>query len=114
MDIERLTALLSDESVLTMPPEPMLVLGAREIGGFFATVPMDGRLELIQLRPARANCQPALAAFVQEAPGEPFRAYGMMVFALEGDRIAGITGFADYPELFPFFGLPVELSSGEA
>jgi RNA polymerase sigma-70 factor (ECF subfamily) len=114
VDIERLTALLADEAVLTMPPEPMLVTGATEIGGFFATVPMEGRLELIRLRPARANGQPALAAFVQEAAGEPFRAYGVMVFALEGDRIAGITGFAAYPELFPLFGLPAELSSGEA
>ncbi len=71
---------------------------------------MEGRLELIQLRPTRANGQPALAAFVQERPGEPFRAYGIMVFALDGDRIAGITGFAGYPELFPLFELPSKLS----
>ena len=33
----------------------------------------------------------------------------MMVFAIDDDRIAGITGFADYPELFPRFGLPTEI-----
>ena len=33
----------------------------------------------------------------------------MMVFALDGDRIARITGFAGYPELYPVFGLPMEL-----
>jgi hypothetical protein len=33
-----------------------------------------------------------------------------MVFALAGDRIAGITGFAGYPALFPLFGLPSELA----
>jgi RNA polymerase sigma-70 factor (ECF subfamily) len=70
---------------------------------------MDGRLELIRLRPTQANGQPTLAAYVQESPGEPFRAYGLMVFALDGDRIAGITGFAGYPELFPVFDLPVEI-----
>jgi hypothetical protein len=59
---------------------------------------------------APANAQPALAAYVQESPGEPFRAYGIMVFAVEGEQIAGITGFADYPELFPLFGLSAELS----
>jgi hypothetical protein len=32
-----------------------------------------------------------------------------MVFALEGGRIPGITGFAGYPELYPAFGLPMEL-----
>ena len=95
---------------MTMPPEPMRFAGSAEIGGFFATVPMDGRLDLIRLQPVGANRQPALAAYVQESPTEPFRAYGIMVFAVEGDRIAGITGFAGYPELFPVFELPTEFS----
>jgi RNA polymerase sigma-70 factor, ECF subfamily len=109
VDIGRLTTLLADDALMTMPPEQMRVVGPAEIGGFFATVPMEGRLEQIRLRPTRANGQPALAAYVQENPGEPFRAYGIMVFAVEGDRIAGITGFAGYPELYPAFGLPDEL-----
>lgn len=109
VDVERLTALLADDALLTMPPEPMHLVGPAEIGGFFSTVPMEGRLELIRLLPARANGQPALAAYVHETPGDAFRAYGMMVFALEGTRIAGITGFASYPELFPRFGLPAAL-----
>jgi RNA polymerase sigma-70 factor, ECF subfamily len=109
VDIERLTSLLATDALMTMPPEPMRMAGPSEIGGFFATVPMDGRLELIQLRPTRANGQPALAAYVQESLRAPLRAYGIMVFALEGDRIAGITGFAGYPELYPVFELPTEL-----
>jgi RNA polymerase sigma-70 factor (ECF subfamily) len=110
VDIDRLTALLADEALLTMPPDVMRIMGPAEIGGFFATVPMDGRLELIRLQPTRANWQPALAAYVQESDGEPFRAYGIMVFAVDGDRIGGITGFAGYPELYPVFELPSELS----
>jgi RNA polymerase sigma-70 factor, ECF subfamily len=110
VDIDRLTALLADEALLTMPPDVMRIVGPAEIGGFFATVPMDGRLELIRLQRTRANGQPALAAYVQESDGEPFRAYGIMVFALDGDRIGGITGFAGYPELYPVFELPSELS----
>jgi RNA polymerase sigma-70 factor, ECF subfamily len=106
VDIERLTALLADEALLTMPPDVMRIVGPAEIGGFFSTVPMDGRLELIRLQPTRANGQPALAAYVQESEGEPFRAYGIMVFAVDGDRIGGITGFAGYPELYPVFELP--------
>jgi RNA polymerase sigma-70 factor (ECF subfamily) len=110
VDIERLTALLADDALMTMPPEPMHVVGSASIGGFFATVPMGGRLDVIRLLQARANDQPALAAYVQESPAEPFRAYGMMVFAVDGDRIAGITGFAGYSELFPLFELPTELA----
>ena len=109
VDIERLISLLADDALLTMPPEPMRIVGPAAIGGFFATVPMDGRLELIRLWPTRANGQPALAAYVQEAPAEPPRAYGIMVFALGADRIEGITGFAGYPELYPVFGLPAVL-----
>jgi RNA polymerase sigma-70 factor, ECF subfamily len=110
VDIERLAALLADDALMTMPPEPMHVTGPAEIGGFFATVPMEGRLELIRLRPVRANGQPALAAYVHESPAERFHAYGIMVFAVDGEQIAGITGFAGYPELFPLFGLPTEVS----
>jgi RNA polymerase sigma-70 factor, ECF subfamily len=110
VDIDRLTALLADDALMTMPPQPMYVVGPAEIGGFFATVPKEGRLDLIRLEPTRANGQPAFAIFVQDSPEEPFRGYGMLVFAIQGDRIAGITGFADYPELFPRFGLPDEVS----
>ncbi|HKH29545.1 MAG TPA: RNA polymerase subunit sigma-70 [Gaiellaceae bacterium] len=109
VDVEGMTALLAGDALMTMPPEPMHVVGPVEIAGFFATVPMDGRLDLIRLVPTRANGQPTLAAYVQETPAEPFRAYGLMVFALDGQRIAGITGFAGYPELFPVFELPVEI-----
>jgi RNA polymerase sigma-70 factor (ECF subfamily) len=109
VDIERMTALLADDALMTMPPEPMRMVGPAQIGGFFATVPMEGRLDRIRLLPTRSNAQPALAAFVQESEDEPLRAYGIMVFAVEGERIGGITGFAGYPELFPAFGLPMEV-----
>jgi RNA polymerase sigma-70 factor, ECF subfamily len=109
VDIERLTSLLATDSLMTMPPEAMHFVGPAEIGGFFATVPMDGRLDLIRLLGVRANGQPALAAYVQESPAEPLRAYGIMVFAVDADHIAGITGFAGYPELFPVSELPTEL-----
>jgi RNA polymerase sigma-70 factor (ECF subfamily) len=101
VDVERLTALLADDDLMTMPPQPMQLLGPAAIGGFFATVPAGGRLDRIALEPVRANGQPALAAYLE---GE---AYGIMVFAVDGERIAGITGFAGYPELFPRFDLPL-------
>ena len=37
------------------------------------------------------------------------RAYGVMVLALRGERIAGITGFPRDTELFARLGLPSEL-----
>ncbi len=110
VDIERLTSLLAGDALMTMPPEQVQVVGASAIGGFFATVPMAGRLDMIRLLPVRANGQPALAAYAQESAAESFRAYGIMVFAVDGDRIVGITGFAGRPAVFPVFGLPLELT----
>jgi RNA polymerase sigma-70 factor (ECF subfamily) len=109
VDIERLTSLLAGDALMTMPPEQMRVEGADAIGGFFAGVPLDGRLDLIRLLSTRANRQPALAAYVQQPATTAFRPYGLMVFALDGERIVGITGFAGQPELFALSGLPDEL-----
>src|SRR5437868_1455078 len=67
VDIDAIVALLAEDALMTMPPEAFRVAGATEIGAFFATVPLGGRLERIRLRPARANGQPALAAYADEA-----------------------------------------------
>ena len=40
--------------------------------------------------------------------GDGLDPYGIMVFALEGDTVAGIVGFAD-PSNFERFGLPSRL-----
>jgi RNA polymerase sigma-70 factor (ECF subfamily) len=109
VDLERLTALLAGDALMTMPPEQMRVEGAAAIGGFFGTVPLEGRLDLIRLLPTRANGQPALAAYVQGSPAAAFHPYGLMVLAFDGARITGITGFTGYPDLFPLSGLPSEL-----
>ncbi len=109
VDVPALMELLADDAVLTMPPEPMRVVGPDAIGSFFATVPMEGRLDRIRLLPTRANGQPALAAYVDAGEGG-FQAYGVMVFSLDSERITGIVGFADYGSLLPAFDLPEVLS----
>lgn len=109
VDVRALVSLLSDDALLTMPPEPVRIVGAEAIGSFFSTVPAQGNLERIRLVAAGANGQPALAAYWAEEPGDPYRAYGVMVFALEGEAVVGITGFAGYPQLLPALGLPEKL-----
>jgi RNA polymerase sigma-70 factor (ECF subfamily) len=111
VDIDGIVALLADDALLTMPPEAARFDGSAQIGAFFATVPMDGDLARIRLVPTRANGQPALAAYAQEHEAGTHDAYGVMVFALEGDRITGITGFPRQPELFTQLGLATELAA---
>ena len=104
-DIPALAAILRDDATLTMPPEPVLVVGRDEVARFFATVPAGGRLDLVQLVETRANGQPAVAAYLPDAETDVCRGYGIMVLSLVGDRIAAITGFPG-PHLFARFGLP--------
>jgi RNA polymerase sigma-70 factor, ECF subfamily len=92
---------------MTMPPERMRIAGARAIGDFFGSVPLDGRLDRIRLLPVPVNRQPALAAYARDDTGRQL-AYGLMVLRIEGDRIAEIVGFPD-PWLFEQAGLPLGL-----
>ncbi len=55
--------------------------------------------------PAAEKRQPAFTG----EDREPCRARGVLVFALAGEKIFGVTGFAGYPELFPALGLSDEL-----
>jgi RNA polymerase sigma-70 factor (ECF subfamily) len=108
VDVDGIVGLLAREAMMAMPPEPFYVRGAEAVGAFFATVPLGGRLDRIRLVPTSANRQPALAAYTWEPEARAHRAYGIMVFALEADAVAGIVGFAD-ASLFERFGLATEL-----
>jgi RNA polymerase sigma-70 factor (ECF subfamily) len=111
VDREGIVSLLTDFALLTLPPEAQRFEGSTQIGVFFATAPLDGRLDRIQLVPARANGQPALAAYADEQGDGVYEAYGVMVFAVRADRIDGITGFARQPALFTRLGLPTRLAA---
>ena len=104
VDVDALVALLTDDAVMTMPPERMHVSGARAIGHFFSSVPLDGRLDQIRLVPTGANRQPALAAYALSGDSTHIP-YGLMVMDIHQDKVAGIVGFPD-PWLFEQFGLP--------
>jgi len=104
-DIPALVSVLAGDCLLTMPPAPLAYRGRAAIGSFFATVPAGGDLTAIRLVPARANGQPAVAAYLRD--GSIAKAYGIMVLTVHAGLIGEITGFAD-PSLFPLFGLPVQ------
>jgi RNA polymerase sigma-70 factor (ECF subfamily) len=94
-DIAALAALLREDVAMRMPPEPMVFHGRAAVADFFATVPANGALETIPLVATRANGQPAVAAFVADTDGG-WLPYGLMVFDLDGDAVAAITGFPTF------------------
>jgi RNA polymerase sigma-70 factor (TIGR02960 family) len=104
-DIAGVVALLSDDALLTMPPEPLQYQGAGAIGRFLSTVPAGGALERFRLVPTRANGQPAFGCYLRDEHAPIAHAYGLMVLTLGGDRVAAITGFPD-TSVFASFGLP--------
>jgi RNA polymerase sigma-70 factor (ECF subfamily) len=105
-DIPALARLLRDDATLSMPPQNLRFVGREAVAEFFATVPAEGRLDLIQLVHTRANGHPAVAAYLADVSTGRFHGYGIMVFTIDSDEIGSITGFAD-PDLFGVFGLPV-------
>jgi RNA polymerase sigma-70 factor (ECF subfamily) len=106
VDIASLVALLRSDAIMTMPPEEMVITGSEAIGAFFATEPLGGHLERIRLVPTRANGQPALAAYTDEEGTGRYRPYGLMVLAVEDERIAWIYGFPQRPDLFERLDVP--------
>ena len=101
-DTARLLTLLSSDARVTMPPQPLELIGHEAIGAF-----VDDRVRgaSLQLRPTRANGQPAFGCYLQDEQAQVFRAHGMIVLTLEGDRISAITRFVDNSTMARF-GLP--------
>jgi RNA polymerase sigma-70 factor (TIGR02960 family) len=107
-DIRGVVELLTDDALMTMPPEVAEYQGPQAIGAFLSTVPAAGALDRFRLIPTRANGQPAFGCYMRDAHTPIGHAYGLMVLTLRGDRIAGLTGFAD-TSVFADFGLPKTL-----
>jgi RNA polymerase sigma-70 factor (ECF subfamily) len=97
-DTARLLTLLTADARVTMPPQPLELIGHEAIGAF-----LDDRAGArgapLQLLPTRANGQPAFGYYLRSQPR------GMMVLTLSGDKVDEITFFAD-PALPGRFGLP--------
>ena len=103
-DVDAIVALLTDDALLTMPPQPLEYQGHEAIGAF-----LRDRAELrgapLRVVPTRANTQPAFACYLPDAQAPVARPYGLIVLTLEQDAVAAITWFAD-TGVFRYFGLP--------
>jgi RNA polymerase sigma-70 factor, ECF subfamily len=103
-DVDEMVALLTDDALLTMPPQPLEYRGHDAIGAFLR---QREELRGVPLRvvPTRANTQPAFGCYLPDTQTAIARAYALFVLTLEGDRVSAITWFTDN-SVFPHFGLP--------
>ena len=103
-DIDAMVALLTDDALVTMPPQPLEYQGHEAIAAF-----MRHRAELrgapLRVVATRANTQPAFGCYLPDAHAAIARPYGLFLLTLEGDAVAAITWFAD-TGVFRHFGLP--------
>ena len=103
-DIDRLVALLTDDALLTMPPQPIEVHGPAAIARFFLDREWWGIAEM-RLVPTRANGQPAFGVYQRDPHSPLSRALSLVVLTLDADGISQITRFGDMG-LLARFGLP--------
>jgi RNA polymerase sigma-70 factor (TIGR02960 family) len=102
-DVDELVSLLTDDALLTMPPWPLEYEGHEAIAAFLRyRAPLRGaRMRIV---PTRANSQPALGCYLEDAHAPIARPFGLIVLTLEGDRISAVTRFEQ--SVFAYFGLP--------
>jgi RNA polymerase sigma-70 factor (ECF subfamily) len=106
-DLEAFVALLAEDAVLSMPPQPEWYAGRDAIRRFLARMLADEQRRYRSL-PTRSNGSPAVGVYVSIAGG-PFEATAINVLSLRDGRVARMTRFSS-PRFFHSFGLPVRLA----
>ncbi|MBV9003660.1 MAG: sigma-70 family RNA polymerase sigma factor, partial [Solirubrobacterales bacterium] len=94
-DVDGIVALLTQDALLTMPPEPLEYQGQTAIHEFLADRFATHRGRRVRLVPTRANGQPAFGHYIEDAHAPIARSFGVLVLTLEGGRIVGLTRFGD-------------------
>jgi RNA polymerase sigma-70 factor (ECF subfamily) len=104
-DVDAVVALLTGDAWYTMPPVTLEYQGPQAIGSFLRESAHWRGQRRQRLIPTRANGQPAYACYLHDGQAPVFRAHGLIVLTLEGDRIHAITRFVD-SSILPRFGFP--------
>jgi RNA polymerase sigma-70 factor, ECF subfamily len=102
-DMDGLVALLREDAMLRMPPQPSLG-GGLQIARFFLET-AQGDLRRIRHKPTWANRRPAVTIEVRADDGT-WIPHGVSVLEIEEGQIVGIDAFLD-PALVPRFGRPI-------
>jgi RNA polymerase sigma-70 factor, ECF subfamily len=106
-DVAGVVSLMTDDVWMSMPPAPFEYQG-REVAARALSF-LFGHGVRYRLVATRANGQPAFGIYVHDPNAEIMHANGLMVIALEGERICSLTRF-DNSNLARF-GLPRTLDA---
>jgi RNA polymerase sigma-70 factor (ECF subfamily) len=103
-DVDRLTALLHEEAVQSMPPYPMWLRGRDDILSWWFGPGAACRGS--RLIPTVANGLPAFGQYRPSGPAGRHEPWSLQVLEISGGRVVGFTAFLETATLFPLFGLP--------
>jgi RNA polymerase sigma-70 factor (ECF subfamily) len=108
-DIERLTAIIHEDAVQSMPPYDLWLTGRDDIFSWWLGPGIACRGARV-LPAGRAN---GCAAFAQykPAPGGGHEPWALQVIETSGGRVSELTFFLDTDRLFPLFGVPARLEA---
>jgi RNA polymerase sigma-70 factor (ECF subfamily) len=106
-DIESLVKLLHEDATMSMPPYPMWLRGAAELGIWLHGPGSACRGS--RLAPIAVNGRPGFAQW-RPSPDGGFHAWAIHVLQISGGRITGIDFFVD-EKLFPLFDQPLRLEA---
>jgi hypothetical protein len=107
-DVGAIAELLTDDAFLMMPPRPLERRAPAAIAAFLAAQFDTRRDRRVRLICTRANGQPAYGHYIEDA--HSWRPLGVIALTLEGDRISGLTRFAD-TAVMARLGLPQALEA---
>jgi RNA polymerase sigma-70 factor (TIGR02960 family) len=102
-DVDAVVRLLAEDVRIAMPPLPAVWQGRDRAAEFLAEVAFR-LVPRARFAQTRANGQPALAVYMHGAADGLWRAGGLLVLTLDGDKITGLTRF-ESATMRPF-GLP--------
>jgi RNA polymerase sigma-70 factor, ECF subfamily len=105
-DVAGLTALLTEDAVLEMPPQPYWFAGRHQVARFMLARVLTAP-DRFAMVPVAANGQPAFAAYLRAADGT-FQAHAIQVLTVGGGQLSRIVSFND-GGLLGAFGLPAQL-----
>ncbi|HET9897842.1 MAG TPA: sigma-70 family RNA polymerase sigma factor [Streptosporangiaceae bacterium] len=105
-DVVRLTTLLRDDAIQSMPPFPMWLRGPADIGQFMLGPGAECRGSRL-LRTAGNGCA-AFGQYRHDGNGG-HKPWALQVIETDGPLISSLHCFVLMPELFTAFGLPAKL-----
>jgi RNA polymerase sigma-70 factor (ECF subfamily) len=109
-DMDELTALIHEDATQSMPPYDLWLRGRDDIFAWWVG-PGAGCRGSRVIPTIGANGAPAFGQYKPSETGEGFDPWALQVLEIEDGRIVELTFFLDTANVFPLFGLPLQLES---